>query len=295
MKVVSGTRDGQQTWYLMTDHGYYRQSTLAGLGAEHYRGLSIEAAIAEGDAFLEQLALFEEKVVRSGVEPDPEPSVILAPVPKPGKIICVGLNYRPHVQESQMEVPTTPVLFPKYDNAVIGTGATIRPPLEGRQLDYEAELVVVIGKQARRVPESRALDHVFGYMNGNDLSDRALQFRTSQWMVGKSADGFAPMGPYLVTRDQVPDPTDLEIRCERNGIVVQHGNTKEMIFDVAFLVHYISQYITLNPGDVIFTGTPEGVILGYPEDQRRWLEAGETVRVSITGLGDLETTIGSAE
>jgi 2-keto-4-pentenoate hydratase/2-oxohepta-3-ene-1,7-dioic acid hydratase in catechol pathway len=114
-------------------------------------------------------------------------------------------------------------------------------------------------------------------------------------MVGKSADGFAPMGPYLVTRDQVPDPTDLEIRCERNGIVVQHGNTKEMIFDVAFLVHYISQYITLNPGDVIFTGTPEGVILGYPEDQRRWLEAGETVRVSITGLGDLETTIGSAE
>jgi 2-keto-4-pentenoate hydratase/2-oxohepta-3-ene-1,7-dioic acid hydratase in catechol pathway len=153
-------------------------------------------------------------------------------------------------------------------------------------------LVIVIGQECRDVSEEHALDYVVGYANGNDLSSRSLQFRTSQWLLGKVLDGFAPVGPYLVTADAVPNPDALSIRGWRNGELVQDSNTSQMIFSCRYLISYLSRYMTLRPGDVIFTGTPEGVILGMPEAERRWMTSGEQFTVAIEGLGELVTKIG---
>ena len=294
MKIVSSMVNGHPQWFLRTERGDY-----SGHGLKRSLGLDLNPgdltlAMAMTKGFLETLKEAETRVLQQGVEPDASHLTLLAPVPRPGKIICVGLNYRPHVAESQMDVPKTPVLFNKYQNAVVGPNTVVSAPSDATQLDYEAELVVVIGKSASKVSEDAALDYVFGYLNGNDLSDRGLQFRQSQWLLGKTADGFAPMGPYLVTKEEISDPGVLDISCKRNGVEVQRANTREMIFSVPFLIHYISHYISLSPGDVIFTGTPEGVILGQPEDKRRWLEPGERLEVTVTGLGSLETVIGPA-
>lgn len=228
-----------------------------------------------------------------GIKSDRLPDQILAPVPHPGKILCVGLNYRPHAHESQMEIPSYPVLFNKYGNSVVGSNTPVHPPRDAQELDYEAELVVVMGRRATQVGEAEALQYVAGYCNGNDLSARDLQFRTNQWLLGKTADGFGPMGPYLVTADEIADPDALDIVCRRDGVEVQHSNTRNMIFSCRYLIHYISRYMTLEPGDVIFTGTPEGVIFGKSEAERQWLQTGEQVSVSVEGLGELVTPIGS--
>lgn len=211
------------------------------------------------------------------------------PVPRPGKIICVGLNYRAHAAESQMEEPEYPVLFSKFGNAVAGPGEEVALPAAAEQYDYEAELVVVMGRRAKGVPAEAALDYVLGYCNGNDLSARDLQTRTSQWLLGKSLDGFLPIGPYLATPEEVPDPQNLRIRLWLNGELRQDAHTRDMIFPVARLIAYISRYMTLEPGDIIATGTPEGVILGRPE--RDWLKPGDRVAVEIDGLGRLENTL----
>lgn len=192
-----------------------------------------------------------------------------------------------------MEIPTSPVLFNKYNNTVCGSGTLIDPPDDARQMDYEAELVLVIGKTGSHISEERALDYVAGYCNGNDVSARDLQFRSSQWLLGKSCDHFAPMGPYLVTADEISDPDNLEITGWRNEEIVQHANTRDMIFSCRTLISYISGYMTLNPGDVIFTGTPEGVILGKPPESRKWLEPGEKIAVEIQGLGRLVNEMGT--
>lgn len=215
--------------------------------------------------------------------------VLGPPVPRPGKIICVGLNYRAHSAEINMAAPAHPVLFSKFGNAIAGPGEPVRLPAAAEQYDYEAELVVVIGRRARRVAAGEALDYVLGYCNGNDLSARDLQMRTSQWLLGKTLDGFLPIGPYLVTRDEVPDPQNLGIRLWLNGELRQSSNTRSMIFPVAELVAYASQYLTLEPGDIIATGTPEGVIMGLPE--KVWLKPGDRVTVAIDGLGRLENEL----
>jgi 2-keto-4-pentenoate hydratase/2-oxohepta-3-ene-1,7-dioic acid hydratase in catechol pathway len=211
---------------------------------------------------------------------------VLAPITRPPNVIAIGLNYRDHAEESNNPVPEQPVVFSKFSNSVIGTGETIRIPPVTEQVDYEAELTVVIGRPARNVPESEALDYVFGYMNGNDVSARDLQFLDGkQWVRGKSIDTFGPMGPYLVTADEVPDPQNLSIRCTLNGEVVQDGHTSEMIFSVAKLVSYLSGTQTLAPGDAIMTGTPAGVIFG--REQQDWLKPGDVVVVEVEGLGTL--------
>lgn len=244
---------------------------------------TIEELIAGGEKCLSQLAA----LMKSGAQTIPEEKIIYAPsVTKPEKIVCVGLNYVNHAAESKMELPTSPVLFSKFNNTLAAHNQTISLPKTAEKFDYEAELVIVIGKEAVNVSKEDALSYVFGYTAGNDLSARDLQFLTGQWLLGKTCDHFAPIGPYLVTADEV-DPTNLDIRCEVNGVLRQSANTSDMIFDCATIVSYLSQHMTLKPGDVIFTGTPSGVILGYPEDKQQWLKSGDEVIVSIEKLGSL--------
>jgi len=213
-------------------------------------------------------------------------------VSQPEKIICIGLNYRRHANEVKLPIPASPILFSKYNNALNYHRGEIRISREDAKLfDYEAELVIVMGKKARDVSEAQALDFVFGYCNGNDFSARDLQTRTNQWMLGKFGDGFAPIGPYLVSADQVPDPNALGIECLLNGEVRQRSNTGDMIFNCQQLIAYISHYITLSPGDLIFTGTPEGVISGYPPEKRVWLKPGDLLVTRIEGLGELHTPL----
>jgi len=235
---------------------------------------------------LERLA--EESGAVPGATIDPA-SVTLGPcVVAPRKIICIGLNYRRHAAEARMAIPETPILFSKFDNTLIGHGAVVTIPAVTAQADYEIELATVIGRIATAVSPSSALDHVLGYATANDLSARDLQFQTSQWLLGKSLDGFLPIGPDLVTADEVPDPQALGLRTWLNGELRQDSSTADMIFPVADLVAYVSTYMTLVPGDVILTGTPEGVIAGRPDPV--WLADGDVVTVEIDGLGRLETT-----
>lgn len=208
-------------------------------------------------------------------------------VPANRKIICVGLNYRKHAEEAKMPIPEYPILFNKYNNALSAHGTPVVLPETAEQFDYEAELGIVMGKRAKAVAKDDALDCVFGYCSVNDLSARDLQFRTGQWLLGKSLDGFCPAGPYLVTADEVGNPNELNIQCYVNGEQRQNSNTRDMIFKVDEIISYVSTYITLEPGDLIITGTPEGVIAGYPEDRKQWLKPGDIVSVEIERLGTL--------
>lgn len=211
---------------------------------------------------------------------------------RPEKILMVGLNYRRHAEETENPIPTSPVLFGKFNNALAAHGAEVPLPVtHAAWFDYEAELVIVLGALGRDVAEASALDRVFGYAVGNDLSARELQRRTSQMLLGKSLDGFAPVGPWIVGRGLVPTPDALGIRCQINGALVQDSSTTDMIFGCAQLVSYASRTMTLKPGDLIFTGTPEGVIAGKPEAERRWLRDGDQVRTEIDSLGTLDVTL----
>lgn len=254
----------------------------------------IHALIEGGDEAREAVARVASQIEgRSDLLVEPG-SLQMAPcVPRPQKIIAVGLNYRRHAEEVNMAVPTTPVLFCKFANALSGHGNEIFAPQGSRHVDYEAELALVIGRRAQRVPRGEGLAHIFGYCAANDLSERELQFRTSQWLLGKTCDGFCPIGPALVTADEIGDPNRLTIRCYVNGEIRQDSNTADMIFSCNFLVHYISQFMTLEPGDVILTGTPWGVATGYPEAERSryWLKDGDQVTVQIERIGDLTNRI----
>jgi 2-keto-4-pentenoate hydratase/2-oxohepta-3-ene-1,7-dioic acid hydratase in catechol pathway len=212
------------------------------------------------------------------------------PVPDPEKIVCVGLNYRDHAHESGLDIPEALTLFAKYPNALAGPNDRIRLRPANGSIDYEAELAVVIGKECSEVSASDALDYVAGAMALNDVSDRALQLRTSQWTAGKIGDGFAPCGPALVSLDEVGDVQSLEITTTVNGETVQAGSTAEMIFPVRECVSHISSLMTLRPGDIISTGTPAGV--GMARTPPLLLDEGDEVRVAISGLGELRNRIG---
>jgi 2-keto-4-pentenoate hydratase/2-oxohepta-3-ene-1,7-dioic acid hydratase in catechol pathway len=207
---------------------------------------------------------------------------------RPEKIICVGLNYRRHAEEIKMPIPKQPVLFNKYNNSLLQHGGTLKlPTTVARKFDYEVELVIVMGKEARNVSEAEALSYVAGYCTGNDFSARDLQLETgSQWMVGKTSDGFAPLGPYLVTAEQV-NPNNLKIECRVNGETRQSSNTNDFIYNCQQLISYIAARISLRPGDIIFTGTPEGVILGMPPERQVWLKPGDHIACSLEKLGEL--------
>ena len=208
-----------------------------------------------------------------------------APVPRPGKLICIGLNYKDHAAESKMAIPENPVVFSKFSTAVIAPGEPVVLPRTSKQVDYEAELAVVIGRRAKNVSADRAYDYVLGYTAFNDVSARDLQFGDGQWQRGKSCDTFAPMGQTIVTTDQIPDQHKLSIKLTLNGQTMQDSNTDQLIFGVPRLIEFLSQTITLEPGDVIATGTPPGV--GFARNPPVFLKAGDEMEVLIEGMGGL--------
>ena len=217
----------------------------------------------------------------------PAPQHLLPPVPTPEKIICIGLNYRDHAIETGAEIPSEPVVFSKFNSALIGHGETILLPAVSSQVDYEAELVVVIGRRAKRVSEENAMSHVFGYTCGHDVSARDWQKGRpgGQWLLGKTFDTFAPIGPCVVTAQELKDPSDLRVKMHLNKTVVQDSTTAQLIFSIPTLIAHLSKIVTLKPGDLIFTGTPPGV--GAARNPPVFLQPGDRCTVEIEGIGQL--------
>jgi acylpyruvate hydrolase len=215
-----------------------------------------------------------------------------APIADPGKFICIGLNYRDHAEEAGQPIPKEPPIFPKWNNTILDPGEPVLRPRGSKQLDWEVELGVVIGRTARFVSKEQALDYVWGYTNINDVSARDFQFITSQWSAGKIGDTMAPVGPWIADRNEIKDPHVLDLKLWVNGSLMQSGNTKTFIFDVRYIVSYLSGLITLEPGDLIATGTPPGV--GFARKPPVFLQPGDTCKIEITGLGTLENTIKDA-
>ncbi|MFB3777762.1 MAG: fumarylacetoacetate hydrolase family protein [Bryobacteraceae bacterium] len=214
---------------------------------------------------------------------------LLAPIPRPPKFICIGLNYRDHAEETNMPIPTVPTVFNKFATAVTGPGEPIVLPKSSTRPDYEAELAFIIGKGGRHIAASDWREHVFGYTIVNDVSARDYQMATSQWLMGKTFDTFAPMGPGLVTADEIPDPHRLDISLTLNGEVMQNSNTRNLIFRVPELVEFLSRVFTLEPGDVVSTGTPGGV--GFARKPPVYLKPGDEVVVRAQGIGELRNPV----
>jgi 2-keto-4-pentenoate hydratase/2-oxohepta-3-ene-1,7-dioic acid hydratase in catechol pathway len=212
---------------------------------------------------------------------------LLAPISNPSKLVAIGLNYMDHVRESGMNVPKIPVMFTKYTSSIVGPGDAIRwDPTFAQRVDFEAELAFVVGKTASKVKEEDAFDYIFGYLNCHDVSSRDLQMdKGDQWIMGKSLDTFCPLGPYIVTKDEIADPHNLSIKCIVNGEALQNSNTRELIFKIPYLLAYLTRAITLYPGDVVTTGTPDGV--GFARKPPVLLKHGDVVTVEVEGLGQL--------
>ena len=283
MKLVQFWKDGVPALGLQTEGGVVdvqAEGARRGRAVPGDMGAAI-AAGAEGLALLEELARDARCFTDAPLAP-----VVTAPP----RILCIGLNYRRHAKECNLPLPPAPVLFNKFQNALAAHGDCIRLPSDYKEYDYEAELVAVMGKPARAVSEKDALDYVFGYTCGNDLSTRDLQFaRGGQWLLSKTFDGFAPVGPCLVPAGEL-DPGALDISSTVNGEVRQSSNTGDMIFSLAQIIADLSRHFTLLPGDLIFTGTPQGVMQGWPADRKQWLKPGDRVSVTIQGIGTLENT-----
>jgi 2-keto-4-pentenoate hydratase/2-oxohepta-3-ene-1,7-dioic acid hydratase in catechol pathway len=258
-------------------------------GSDSALPASLREVIAGGPGMrraIEQ-AVKEEKAARH-----PAGQVkLLPPIPDPRKIICLGLNYRDHAAESGAPIPKEPILFSKYATALVGQGDKIVLPPTSTEVDYEAELVIVVGKAGKNIAAKAGMDHVAGYTVGHDVSARDWQLKKDgkQWMVGKTFDTFAPTGPVLVTSDEVPDPHSLPIRLRLNGKTMQDSNTSQMIFKVGDILAYLSQVFTLEPGDLIFTGTPPGV--GFARKPPVFLKGGDVVEVEIEGVGVLRNPV----
>jgi 2-keto-4-pentenoate hydratase/2-oxohepta-3-ene-1,7-dioic acid hydratase in catechol pathway len=242
--------------------------------------------LALGEAGIAQARAALEAGAPTGTAESLQLVKLMAPILNPTKIIAIGLNYMDHCREQKIDPPKSPIIFTKFPSSIVGPGETIRwSPKLTDQVDYEAELAVVIGRTTRHVSQVEALNYVAGYTICDDVSARDLQFGDGQWIRGKSLDTFCPLGPYLVTRDEIPDPNNLAIRCLVNDQVLQDSTTAEMIFQVPFLIEYISRAFTLYPGDIITTGTPDGV--GVFRNPKVFLKNGDTVTVEIEGLGRL--------
>ena len=281
MKLVTFRREGQapEPGIVLGE----RVVSLAGMGYPNLISL-----LGEGEDGRSRVEGFSLKPPAAAVA-DLRSVKLLAPVPRPPKFICVGLNYRDHAIETKMSIPEVPTIFNKFPSVVIGPGDNIMLPKVSTKPDYEAELAFVIGRGGRHIPASRWRDHVFGYTIVNDVSARDYQMATTQWLMGKTFDTFAPMGPWIVTADEVPDPHTLDISLTIGGEVLQHSNTRELIFRIPDLVAHLSSVVTLEPGDVVATGTPAGV--GFARNPPRFLKAGEEVVVRIEGIGELRNPV----
>jgi len=284
MKLCQIMSSGSPVLGIWTEEGIVDVAAEAALRGVSAPGTMLEA-IEGGDAALELLASLADG---AGAFTDAP----LAPAVTGGdKILCIGLNYMRHAEEFKSKIPAAPVIFAKFPNALAADGEQVALCPDYKEYDYEAELVVVMGKKCRDVSADEALSYVFGYTCGDDFSTRDLQFtRGNQWILSKNFDGFAPLGPCVVTADAI-DPSELQVCSRVNGELRQNGNTRDMIFPVGKLIEDISHHMTLMPGDIIFTGTPHGVMQGYPADQKNWLKPGDTVEVSIEGIGTLTNTL----
>jgi acylpyruvate hydrolase len=300
MKLVRFSVNGQapRLGSLDNDRILDLQASLAATLAK--KGVARAAELAEAlvphstRAFLEGGATSQEAVasITEWVSVPRRSARLHAPISDPGKFICIGLNYRDHAEEAGQPIPKEPPIFPKWNNTILDPGEPNLRPRGCKQLDWEVELGVVIGRTAHHVPRERALDYVWGYTNINDVSARDFQFITSQWAAGKIADTFAPVGPYIADRSEVPDPHVLDLKLWVNGNLMQNGNTKTFIFDVRYLVSYLSGIITLSPGDLIATGTPPGV--GFARKPPVFLQPGDVCKLEITSLGALENSVKDA-
>ena len=245
--------------------------------------VTVRNILAEGDRCLDQIRRLE---TRSGLALD---AVRLAPpIPDPQKIICIGQNYRDHCLEQNAPIPKSPIIFTKFITSLAGPRDNILLPHVSEQIDYEIELAFVIGKGGKHIPEERALEHVAGYMVFNDVTARDIQFGDKQWVRGKSCDTFAPCGPALVTRDEIDDPQNLKLEMKLNGEVMQSSNTGQMIFDIAYLISFLSRTLTWTPGDIVATGTPPGV--GVFRKPPVFLKPGDKLVATVEKLGSLENT-----
>jgi len=281
MRLVTFQADGQSRPGLVSEPG--RVLDLSPLGFH-----SVLEVIEAESGGLAKIAKFQQESA-SGAGRSLNDVQLLAPIPKPRKLICVGLNYRDHAIETNTEIPTVPTIFNKFATAVIGPGANIILPKVSKAPDYEAEFAVVIGKGGRKIAAYKWRDHVFGYTIVNDVTARDYQRATSQWLMGKTFDTFAPMGPWIVTADEIPDPHNLDISIEISGETLQNSNTRELIFKVPDLIEFLSSVFTLEPGDIISTGTPSGV--GFVRKPPRLLKAGDQVTVKIPAIGELSNPV----
>ena len=284
MKLLSFSDGGESRLGVLQDDGSIADvckadaeipTTIKGLFAAGSDAMDRVKAAAAGIST-------ENVLNRSGVDIGP-------PIPDPGKILCIGINYKDHIEETNSETPEFPVVFAKYANTIVGPEADVQLPTYSTKVDYEAEFAVVIGKTARNVAKEDALDHVGGYTCLNDVSARDLQQRTSQWVMGKSPDTFAPIGPVVVTSDDVPDPHSLDIKLRLNGETMQSSNTKHLLFRVEDLIADIARVITLDPGDIISTGTPGGV--GAAREPAVFLKPGDSMEVEISSIGILRNGV----
>lgn len=260
------------------------------------REFTMEAVIIDSDGQLEQLQKWIEKIESSEIKIEKfierkDQITYLPVIQNPEKIICVSMNYLDHVKEMDGEIPLNPVLYNKFNNTLAAHKQDIPIPPVARQVDYSAELVVVIGKTMKNVQKENVFDCIFGYTVGNNLTDRKLQRKSSQWMLGKTLDYFAPIGPNIVTKDEIPNLNNLYVNLKVNNEIVQNGNTKEMIFDIPTILSYLSKHLTLKPGDLVFTGTPKGVILAKPNDEQNWLSQNDLVEATISNIGTLSNQI----
>jgi acylpyruvate hydrolase len=309
MKVVRFSRNGD-TPRLGSLLGEDQVMDLAASGAAwlRSRGVRRDTAIADalfppstrefleaGVAAQEALAQMAEAARARRFEPVTVPlgAVRLhAPIHDPGKFICIGLNYRDHAEEANAKIPPQPPVFAKFSNAILDPGQPILRPRSEKTFDWEVELGVVIGRPAKHVAREHALDYVYGYTIVNDASARDFQFHTTQWGAGKMGDTLAPVGPFIADRAEIPDPHVLDLKAWVNGTLMQNGNTRNFIYDVAYVISYLTGFMTLEPGDLIATGTPAGV--GFARKPPVTLQPGDRVRMAITGLGTLENTIKDA-
>lgn len=249
---------------------------------------SILDAIAAGSELAAKAAAFAEAAPKASQTPISSVR-LLAPIPRPRKLICVGLNYRDHAEETHSEIPSVPTIFNKFATAVIGPGDKIVLPKVSKSPDYEAEFAFVIGRGGRHIRAEDWRDHIFGYTIVNDVSARDYQRATTQWLMGKTFDTFAPMGPWIVTADEIEDPHALDISMTINGEVLQNSNTRNLIFKIPDLVSFLSSVFTLEPGDIVSTGTPAGV--GMARKPPRFLRPGDDVVVRIAGIGELRNSV----
>jgi acylpyruvate hydrolase len=285
MQFVSYSEAGQARVGIVRDGKVHDVSALVPSAPD-----DMIAIIAAGPDLLGQFAQALENANPAG-RPLSE-LTLLTPIPAPGKVVCLGLNYVEHAREGGRDVPEHPTLFLRVNSSLLAPNAPVPMPAVSTKLDYEAELLVVIGKRAKNVTETDALDFVFGYSAFNDITLRDYQRRTSQWTAGKNFDGTGAMGPVIVTADELPPgASGLAIRSRLNGAVMQDGNTGEMVFSVARMIADISEIMTLEPGDVIATGTPSGV--GFARKPPVWMKPGDVIEVEIEGMPVLRNTIGS--